>query len=64
MLISSVWGMTVSLNRLLVVGKVYQIGLSSPADEAINYGLLIGMAAFTRYDSSVLHRRTLEARPH
>ncbi|MCT0225482.1 hypothetical protein [Synechococcus sp. CS-1328] len=64
LVISSVWGASFSLNTVLAIGKVYQVGMPSMAYEAINYAVLIGTAAFTSWYSSRLRQRRIKAQLH
>ncbi|MEA5442147.1 hypothetical protein [Cyanobium gracile] len=64
LLISSVWGVTFSLNTFLALGKAYAVGLPTYAYEAINYGLLIGTAAFTSWYSNRLRQHRIKSQPH
>lgn len=64
LVISSVWGVTFSLNTMLALGKVHAVAPPTYAYEAINHGLLIGTAAFTSWYSSRLRQRRIKAQGH
>ena len=58
MVLTSVWGLTFTMNALLAWGKMEHFGLPELGYEIISYTFLIGTAAFTSWYPGYMRRKS------